>query len=120
LLNQKILLSFLKDIPNCQFFCALDGEQAMQLMFTEEYFDVIFMDIQMPNLDGLQATRLIRILENSRSKTKPHLQPAKIIAITANALDSQQKEAIDSGMNDFLGKPFRKEQILAKVENWLL
>lgn len=118
-MNQKILLAFLKDIPNCQFFCAVDGEQALQQMFAENYFDVIFMDIQMPNLDGIQATRLLRMFENTRAKTKPHIQPAKIIAITANSMEFQKNDAINSGMNDFLGKPFRKDQILSKVESWL-
>lgn len=61
-------------------------------------FNLIFMDVQMPNLDGLQSTRLIRQMGYS----------APIIALTAFAEESNVKECIDSGMNGFLAKPLRR------------
>lgn len=90
---------------------AKDGQEAYDLvkanMEINQHFDVIFMDIQMPNLDGLQSTRLIRKMGYS----------APIVALTAFSEESNVKECIESGMNEFLSKPIRRpalKQVLAK------
>ncbi|KFA46321.1 hypothetical protein S40293_06998 [Stachybotrys chartarum IBT 40293] len=90
---------------------AKDGQEAFDLvkaaMEKNESFDVIFMDVQMPNLDGLQSTRLIREM----GYTSP------IVALTAFSEESNVKECIDSGMDEFLAKPIRRpalKQVLKK------
>ncbi|KAG6359468.1 hypothetical protein INS49_012989 [Diaporthe citri] len=90
---------------------AKDGQEAYELVKTNfernERFDVIFMDIQMPNLDGLQSTRLIRKMGYN----------APIVALTAFSDASNVKDCMDSGMNEFLAKPIRRpalKQVLQK------
>ncbi|KAL2264889.1 hypothetical protein VTJ83DRAFT_7399 [Remersonia thermophila] len=90
---------------------AKDGQEAYDLvkatMENNEHFDLIFMDIQMPNLDGLQSTRLIRKMGYS----------APIVALTAFSEESNIRECLESGMNEFLSKPIRRpalKQVLKK------
>lgn len=90
---------------------AKDGQEAYDLvkanMEKNQRFDVIFMDIQMPNLDGLQSTRLIRKMGYS----------APIVALTAFSEESNVKECMESGMDEFLSKPIRRpalKQVLQK------
>lgn len=81
---------------------AKDGQEAYDLvkadMEDNQHFDLIFMDVQMPNLDGLQSTRLIRQMGCV----------APIIALTAFSEESNVKECMESGMNEFLSKPIRR------------
>lgn len=90
---------------------AKDGQEAFELVKESmqqcNLFNLIFMDVQMPNLDGLQSTRLIREMGYS----------APIVALTAFAEESNVKECMDSGMNFFLPKPIRRpalKQVLKK------
>ncbi|KAL1835717.1 hypothetical protein VTJ49DRAFT_6163 [Mycothermus thermophilus] len=95
---------------------AKDGQEAYELvkatMENNQHFDLIFMDIQMPNLDGLQTTRLIRKMGYS----------APIVALTAFSEESNIKECLESGMNEFLSKPIRRpalKQVLKKFSTIL-
>ena len=76
-------------------------------------FDLILMDCQMPEMDGFEATRLIRQLKD------PKLSNIPIIALTANALDGDDKACIDAGMNDYISKPFKRERLGEVIEKWL-
>lgn len=87
-----------------------DGQLAVEAMKTASY-DLIFMDMRMPNMDGLEATRKIRTLPNV-SKALP------IIALTANAFDDDRNACFDSGMNDFMTKPVSAEELSEKVKDW--
>jgi CheY-like chemotaxis protein len=70
----------------------------------KQHFDVVLMDVQMPRLDGLAATRAIRAM--------PPDQPQPwIIAVTANAFDQDRQRCLDAGMDDFISKPFRQEAL---------
>lgn len=81
-----------------------DGEQAVKT--TEETdFDAILMDIQMPNMDGITATRLIRLQENNSDRHTP------IIAVTAHAGENDQKACFEAGMDDFICKPLDKNRL---------
>ncbi|HHL43319.1 MAG TPA: response regulator, partial [Hellea balneolensis] len=71
-------------------------------------YDLIFMDMRMPNMDGLEATRKIR----AYGATLP------IIALTANAFDDDRNACFDSGMNDFMTKPVSAEELVEMVTEW--
>ncbi|KAG8533786.1 uncharacterized protein KY384_001527 [Bacidia gigantensis] len=100
--NQEVVLKMLKLEDIYDIKVAKDGQEAYDLvkagMEKREFFDLIFMDVQMPNLDGIQSTRLIRQMGYS----------APIVALTAFSEESNQKECIDSGMDYFLPKPIRR------------
>ena len=87
-----------------------DGALAVEAMKTAKY-DLIFMDMRMPNMDGLEATRKIRAMPNV-SKALP------IVALTANAFDDDRNACFDSGMNDFMTKPVSAEELSEKVSDW--
>ena len=87
-----------------------DGALAVEAMKTASY-DLIFMDMRMPNMDGLEATRKIRGLSNV-GRSLP------IIALTANAFDDDRNACFDSGMNDFMTKPVSAEELSEKVRDW--
>ena len=87
-----------------------DGALAVEAMRTGKY-DLIFMDMRMPNMDGLEATRKIRAMPNV-SKNLP------IIALTANAFDDDRNACFDSGMNDFMTKPVSAEELSEMVSEW--
>ncbi len=78
----------------------------------EEDFDVVLMDIQMPNMDGIEATRRIRG-SGGRNRGVP------IIAMTANAMEGDRDAYLAAGMDDYLSKPFQVSSLLAAIERWI-
>ncbi len=74
-------------------------------------FDLIFMDVQMPEMDGFEATRFIRI------KLQPTVRPV-IVAMTAFALEGDKEKCIEAGMDDYISKPFLVEEIVNKIRQW--
>ncbi len=105
-INQKFALALLAKGGH-QVRVAENGHQAVDAMRREDY-DVVLMDIQMPELDGIQATRQIRALP----KPKCDVQ---IIALTAHALSGAREEYIAAGMNDYISKPVDQTVLLAKL-----
>jgi len=89
---------------------AIDGRQAVQMAATTDY-DAVLMDVQMPRLDGLDATRAIRQLPG-RSNTP-------IVAMTANAYEDDRALCLDAGMNDFLSKPVEPSHLYSVLLRWL-
>jgi CheY-like chemotaxis protein len=85
--------------------CVANGADAVQAA-TSAAFDLILMDVQMPQMDGLEATRLIRALEGQAARTP-------IIAMTANASQNDKDACLAAGMNDFVSKPFDPEAFVA-------
>lgn len=90
-----------------------DGEAALKA-FTEERFDLILMDVQMPGVDGLEASRRIRLLEAAGGGA-----PIPIIALTASVLDHDRQAALDSGMNGFASKPLDISALLWEIARLL-
>ena len=86
---------------------ASDGQEALEV-WNEWKPDLILMDVRMPIMDGKEATRKIRATSNGNE--------VMIIALTANAFDKDGNEALESGMNDYLCKPFKIEELLAKIK----
>ena len=83
---------------------AENGEEALQLV-RDNAFDIILMDCQMPIMDGFTATAHVREMDD------PKLAATPIIALTANALPEDRQRCIDAGMNDYLSKPLRREDL---------
>lgn len=97
---------------------AANGIEVLEAIQKQSY-DLIFMDVQMPEMDGLEATRQIRAIEQSRQTELSNLAKSmQIIAITANAMQDDREKCLASGMNDFIAKPFKVEQIQAAIEKW--
>ena len=77
----------------------------------EHHYDLILMDCQMPNMDGFEATRLIRGEENQNQATP-------IIAVTANAMEADRERCLAAGMNDYLKKPVKPAMIDDALHRW--
>jgi PAS domain S-box-containing protein len=109
LVNQKVALRTLERL-GLSADVASNGIEALQLIDIKAY-DIVLMDIQMPEMDGYDATRAIRRL--------PIKQPA-IIALTANAMEKDRQICLDAGMDDYLSKPYKAAQLGRILHTWLL
>ncbi len=87
---------------------ANDGAQALEIL-EKEHFDFVLMDMQMPVMDGLEATRRIRARE---AQSGGHIP---VVALTANAMDKDRLRCLEAGMDDFIAKPFRADLVLATI-----
>ena len=91
---------------------AINGMEAIQL-FRKNRYDIVFMDCQMPLMDGFEATRAIRAAEGKGSERTP------VIALTANAMTEEHDRCMASGMDDFLTKPISQPRIFAALNRWV-
>ena len=107
-INQKLVLTLLGQL-GYEIEVAGDGEEAVQLV-EERDFDLVLMDIQMPKMDGLEATKLIR----KRKKGKELV----IIAMTANALQEDRQKCLNAGMNDYIMKPLKSGILEKMILKW--
>jgi CheY-like chemotaxis protein len=89
---------------------AADGQQAIDMVKSGDYA-LVLMDVQMPVMDGLDATRAIRLL--------PQGAALPILAMTANAFDEERQRCLDAGMDDHVAKPVVAEQLFATLHDWL-
>jgi CheY-like chemotaxis protein len=110
-INQKIIILSLKNaVKNIDI--AHHGKEALDKFGTSKY-DLILMDIQMPVMNGIIATKKIRELESATNAHTP------IIAITANALSGDKETCLAAGMNDYISKPFHVDILVQKMKNLL-
>jgi PAS domain S-box-containing protein len=110
IMNQKYISSLLTKW-NIDFTIALDGRKAVE-QAQKQLFDVILMDIQMPNMDGYEATITIRNTKNLNQNTP-------IVALTASAMLDQKSKALSTGMNDFITKPFAPNNLLSVIQRYV-
>jgi CheY-like chemotaxis protein len=108
-INREIVMGMLED-TGLQIICVENGLEALESFTSSpEKYDAILMDINMPEMDGLEATRRIRALETPEGRLTP------IIALTANVLHSEVETYIAGGMTDHLSKPLDNDQLLQKL-----
>jgi two-component system, sensor histidine kinase and response regulator len=109
LVNQEVATAFLR-LAGVTVDAVADGQAAVEAAARVRY-DLILMDIQMPVLDGLVATRQIRAM--------PGRQDVPIVAMTANAFDEDRRACLEAGMNDHLAKPVDPDRLYATLERWV-
>jgi PAS domain S-box-containing protein len=109
--NAELLTTLLKKFGHTARVVT-NGHEALKIL-ERETFDLIFMDLQMPGLDGIKATIAVR----QREQGAPFRTP--IIAVTAHASKDTRQQCIDAGMDDYLAKPIRRRELLAVIERWL-
>lgn len=109
-INQEVAVNILSDL-GLNVVVANDGLDALDKLQNGKVYDLIFMDCQMPNLDGYEATKAIRQLESFKQ--------IPIIAMTANALQGDKEKCLNVGMDDYLTKPINFDSVKTKVEKWL-
>ncbi len=107
MVNQTLFKAILERLGH-QVFLAADGREAVEAVEREEP-DMVFMDVQMPEMNGYEATEAVR-----RSGYR-----GPIVAVTANAVKGEREKCIAAGMNDFLAKPFKRDDLVPLLDKWV-
>jgi PAS domain S-box-containing protein len=108
--NQIVVVRTLERC-GCRTDVAHNGRQALE-MLSEQRYDAVLMDCQMPEMDGYEATAALRARENGRSRTP-------VIAMTAHAMRGDRERCLDAGMDDYLSKPIRRDWLIDTLRRWL-
>ncbi len=111
-INRKVARAILEKL-GLETDTAINGRKALDLLETNDY-DVILMDLQMPEINGYEATEKIRERE-----TNQFIRRTTIIAMTANALESTRARCFEVGMDDYISKPIKPESLAARLSPWL-
>jgi two-component system sensor histidine kinase/response regulator len=122
--NQKLAMVLLGK-AGYEVALANNGQEALRKYTTDPGgFDIIFMDVQMPEMDGIEATREIRTWERARpgttAPTTYERRHIPIVAMTANAMKGDREKCIDAGMDDYITKPIRRDIVFAVLNRWVL
>jgi CheY-like chemotaxis protein len=106
-----------------QFHCVVDianhGQEALDILAHDHTYDLVFMDCQMPVMDGFHATEMIRAREQRAAELGQPLRRVPIIALTAHAISGDRDRCLQVGMDDYLSKPFAREDLIAVLDRWL-
>ncbi|MBF0121301.1 MAG: PAS domain S-box protein [Desulfobacterales bacterium] len=111
-MNQKVAINMLKKLGH-SVVIANNGKEALDILLKEQ-FDLILMDGQMPEMDGIQATYLIRQKEEEMKKKR-----IPIIALTAHAMKGDRERFLAAGMDDYISKPIKKDELSAVIKRCL-
>ncbi len=107
----RLVAEGMLELLGCTVVSVDNGRKACDALAQQHSFDVVLMDCQMPELDGLSATRELR--------RDPRLVDLPVIALTANALEGDQARCREATMNDFVSKPYTIEQLAEVVQRWV-
>ncbi|MDI9245702.1 ATP-binding protein [Marinobacter sp. CHS3-4] len=107
--NQLVAGSMLKKLGH-EVVVADHGQQALDILGTDNQFDVVLMDCQMPVLDGFETTEIIR--------QNPNLKHLPIIAVTANVMQGDKDDCLESGMDDYITKPYNRSDLRSIINRW--
>ena len=121
-INREIVVTLLEP-TGLEIECAENGREAVdKFTANPDKYDIILMDIQMPEMDGYEATRQIRALEAKlkSERQQEQVRGVPIVAMTANVFKEDVEKCLDSGMNDHLGKPLDIDDVMAKLEKYLI
>jgi CheY-like chemotaxis protein/HPt (histidine-containing phosphotransfer) domain-containing protein len=110
--NQEVAVGILKKL-GLRADAVANGAEAVKALETIPY-DLVLMDVQMPEMDGLEATRQIR---NPQSAVRNHQIP--VIAMTAHAMQGDREKCLEAGMNDYVSKPISSQALVEALEKWL-
>jgi CheY-like chemotaxis protein len=108
----QLLITRLLEKRGHSVVVAANGREALAAL-EEESYDLVFMDIQMPDMDGIEATAAIREKENNSGKHQP------VIALTAHAMKGDQERCLEAGMDDYLSKPIRPQELDDILEKYV-
>ncbi|MEP3893842.1 MAG: ATP-binding protein [Litorimonas sp.] len=111
-INRTVITSYLKH-PKIDLSIAKNGLEAVEVCRLQT-FDLIFMDVSMPVMGGVEATQIIRKENTEKGRTQ-----TPIICVTAHAMKHDQQKFLEAGMDDYLSKPLRKADLMKKVMKWL-
>lgn len=107
--NRILMRTLLKHL-NCEILEAKDGKEGIKIS-KEQKPDLIFMDIQMPELDGLEATKIL--------KNDPETKDIKIIIVTSYAMKRDKEKAFEVGVDDYISKPINIEDVMKLTQKYL-
>jgi two-component system CheB/CheR fusion protein len=108
--NRDLMAAYLSRLV-VDFDIAENGRQAIK-MATQTKYDLIFMDIQMPEMDGFEATRQIR-------RDEANIRHTVIVALTADAMVGDREKCLQAGMDDYLNKPLKSEKVTEILKKWV-
>lgn len=111
-LNQKFAIAVIRKL-GYEMDIAANGLIGVQF-FKDNQYDLILMDIQMPEMNGIEATKIIRQLEALEGKNN-HIP---IIAVTAFAMEQDKRNCLDAGMDDFIAKPYKPLELEQKIKHF--
>ncbi|HOX56557.1 MAG TPA: response regulator [Candidatus Paceibacterota bacterium] len=114
--NQKVAMRLLQQM-GYRSDLASNGLEALAALDRQPY-DLIFMDVMMPEMDGLEATRLIRKRQTQPARFPNYKSPLVIVAMTASAMQGDREKCLAAGMDDYVAKPVRLDDVRAIVERW--
>ena len=114
--NQKVALRLLQQM-GYQADLAANGIEALKALDRQPY-DIVFMDVMMPEMGGLEATRLIRDRQKQPQHFPTYKSPIVVVAMTANAMQGDREKCLSAGMDDYLAKPVRLEDVRSIIERW--
>lgn len=97
---------------------ANNGKEAVSA-FSKQQFQIVFMDVKMPVMNGFEATAKIREMEQTRSKDTGLVEHIPIIAMTAHAMKGDREKCLEAGMDDYIPKPFDVDRVLEVISQWV-